>query len=255
MAENSDFICRGIADYLSARLDAPVELVNDIPWQERERLLDAGEIHLCWICGLPYIWKADRPDSPIELLAAPVMRGERYRQRPVYFSDIVVHRDSNFRSFADLRGAVWAYNEPHSHSGYNLIAYHLATQGESWGYFGRVIESGAHQVSLRMIFSGKVDASAIDSTVLELELRRSPEINSRLRVIETLGPSQIPPFVVLKSLPLGLREKLRELLLEMHLDPMGNSLLLRGPVARFVEVADSDYDGIREMALAAEQAV
>src|SRR5262245_65935107 len=60
MAENTDFICRQITRYIAERLKIAAEFINGIPWQERERLLDAGQIHVCWICGLPYAWKADQ---------------------------------------------------------------------------------------------------------------------------------------------------------------------------------------------------
>jgi len=252
MAENADFIGRAIARYITERLDIPTEFINDIPWQERERLLDAGQIHVGWICGLPYVWKADQSDPHIELLAAPVMQGARYENRPVYFSDVVVHRDSRFQTFADSRGASWAYNEPGSHSGYNLIRYHLATLGETSGYFGKVIESGAHQTSLQMILDRQIDASAIDSTVLELEFQRYPAIHSKVRIIETLGPSPIPPWVILKSLSQELRKPLRELLLHMHKDPQGRAILADGQIARFAYVEDGDYDAIRSMARQAE---
>jgi len=243
MAENADFI---------ERLDIPTEFVDDIPWQERERLLDAGQIHVGWICGLPYVWKADQSDPHIELLAAPVMQGARYQNRPVYFSDVVVHRDSRFQTFADLRGASWAYNEPGSHSGYNVVRYHLATLGETSGYFGKVIESGAHQTSLQMILDRQIDASAIDSTVLELEFQRYPAIRSKVRMIETLGPSPIPPWVILKNLSQKLRKALQELLLHMHKDPQGRAILADGQIAQFAYVEDGDYDAIRSMAQKAE---
>src|SRR5262245_48443164 len=168
MAENADFICRQITQYIAERLKIAAEFINDMPWQERERLLDAGQIHVCWICGLPYVWKADQPVSRIELLAAPVMSGERYRNRPIYFSDVVVHRESDFKTIADLRGASWVYNESRSHSGFNLVRYHLASQGETWEYFSQVRASGAHQPSLQRSLHNEDDVSAIDSTVFAL---------------------------------------------------------------------------------------
>ena len=82
-------------------------------------------------------------------------------------SDVIVRADSPFLSFADLRGAVWAYNEPRSHSGYNVVRYHLAAKGMPAAYFGRVVESGSHHNSLQMILQRSIDAAAIDSTVLE----------------------------------------------------------------------------------------
>lgn len=252
MAQNSDFIADAIVRYVRDRLRVAAEFVNDVPWQERQEMLDAGEIDVAWICGLPYVWRADEPEPRIELLAAPVMRGPRYANRPVYFSDVVVRRDSEFRTFADLRGTSWAYNEPGSHSGYNVVRHHLATIGETSAYFGRVVASGSHQTSLRMILDGQIDASAIDSTVLEIEFERDPDIRSQLRIIDTLGPSPIPPWVVLRSLPQDRRKSLREALVGMHEDPRGREILAQGPVARFAPVVDSYYNAIREMFRRAE---
>lgn len=247
MAPNMNFIGRALASYLMERLDRLVEFIDDIPWQQREKQLDAGQIHGCWICGLPYVWKADIEQPQIELLAAPVMQGERYQDRPVSFSDVVVHVDSSFHTFADLRGASWAYNEPGSHSGYNITRYHLSTLGETSGYFGDVIEAGAHQTSLRMILDRQIDASAIDSTVLELELRNHPDIQAQIRIIAMLGPSSIPPWVITLSLPDDLRQTIRALMLKMHQDPAGLAILDSGQMARFAQVTDRNYDDIRHM--------
>ena len=247
-APNADFVCQAITEYLAEKVDIATTFINDIPWEEREQLLDQGEIQAGWICGLPYVRKVDQPEAHLELLAAPVMQHPRYQNRPIYFSDVIVHRDSPFQSFADLRGASWAYNEPHSQSGYNITRYHLATLGETSNYFGRVIEAGAHQVALQMVLKRQVDASAIDSTVLEMELQREPELSRQLRIIEVLGPSPIPPWVISKKVPQPLRQALREALVGMAQDPAGQAILTAGQMARFGQVEDRDYDPIREMA-------
>src|SRR5262245_26714351 len=252
MARNADFICREIASYVCEKLGVETEFINGITWQERERLLDTGEIDVCWLCGLPYVWKVDAGQPEIELLAAPVMAGGRYNQQPIYYSDVIVRNESPFFSFADLRGTRWAINESRSHSGYNLVRHHLASLGETNGYFGAVIESGAHQNSLRLILDGEIDAAAIDTTVMETELAQTPELNGQIRVIATLGPSPIPPWIISRRIPHSMRERLRELLVNMHMDSSGKEILERGRFARFVRVADDDYDSIRCMAQTAE---
>lgn len=250
---NADDTCRRITRYLGDRLGISTEFVDDIPWQEREQLLDAGQVHLGWICGLPYVWKADKAQPNVELVAAPVMLPRRYRQRPVYFSDVIVHRDSAYYSFADLRGAAWAYNEPHSHSGCNVVRYHLARQGEHRGYFGRVIEAGSHLQALEMVLDGRVDAAAIDSTVLELEFLARPHLEPELRIIDTLGPSPMPPWVVTLNVPPDLRAAIRAVFWHMHRNPAGRAILAQGQIRRLVRVTDRDYDPIRDMERAAAQ--
>jgi len=50
MAENTEFFCENVAQYIQAKLGICTEYVNGIPWQERERLFDEGEIQILWLC-------------------------------------------------------------------------------------------------------------------------------------------------------------------------------------------------------------
>jgi phosphonate transport system substrate-binding protein len=211
-------------------------------------MLDRGQIDVCWICGLPYVKKSSVNEGAMQLLATPVMAHPRYAGMPVYYSDVVVHADSRFRSFDDLRGAVWGYNEPGSHSGCTLVRYHLATMGITSGYFSRVMESGSHQESLRMLLDRTIDATAIDSTVLEMAFAENPSIIGKVRTITVLGPSPAPPWVVHRSVPHETQEALRQEFLAMHQHPDGRRILECAGILRFVSVPDGDYSVIREMA-------
>jgi phosphonate transport system substrate-binding protein len=246
-APNQDFIIAGIADYLGKQSGIDAEVVLGIPWQERERLLDAGKIQIGWICGLPYVRKVALFPNRFELLAAPVMQAARYQMKPIYYSDVIVHQSSSFTSFADLRGVSWAYNEPRSHSGCSLTRYHLSTLDENKTFFSSIVEAGSHQKALDLILRKEVDASAIDSTVLEQEIVNRPEIRGQIRIVEILGPSPIPPLVIARQVPLELKRKLRALLLGMHADRTGRDILEGARIANFAVVSDRDYDLIRQM--------
>lgn len=273
-AVNTVPISRAMAAYLSRQLGRPVRFLDGHDWRDAYAGIAAGRIDLGWICGRPYVDLVAA--APIALLAAPVMAAKRYGGRPIYFSDVVVRRDSRFQSFADLRGASWAYNEPGSQSGYHVTRYHLARLGETGRYFGRVVGSGGHLRSLELVLAGTIDASAIDSTVLEWAMALDKTLAPRLRVIETLGPSPSPPLVVAGQRGLALREELRAALLALPDAPTGQptgspgcqpvaalpdtataegqTLLALGRLARFAAVEDSDYDPIRIMAQVAQAA-
>jgi phosphonate transport system substrate-binding protein len=75
----------GVARFVGERLALAVEFVDDIPWQRRLDEFDAGRIHVCWMCGLPYVWRSDSNGGRPELLAALVPAGERYAGQPIYF--------------------------------------------------------------------------------------------------------------------------------------------------------------------------
>jgi phosphonate transport system substrate-binding protein len=254
LSENVRPTYERIAAYLTRRLGEPAALLGAVAWDERLRMLDAGHIDVAFMCGLPYSQRRDRPDPPVELLCAPVMAAPRYQGRPVYYTDVIVRRDSPVTRFADLRGRAYAYNDPGSHSGYNLPRHHLLTLGETSGYFGRVVGSGSHQNSIRLVLEGAVDASGIDSVVLELEEKARPELERELRVVDSIGPCPVPPVVASTRLAGSLKGRLRELLLRMHEDPEGRAILADGLLLRFVPVEDEDYDPIREMVRRAEAA-
>jgi len=243
-------VYQAVADCVGQRLGYETELVVGGSFDEFER----GHADVGFICGLPYVMLMRREPSPIELLAAPVIEGERYGGRPIYFSDVIVRAESPFRSFADLRGRSWSYNDPDSHSGYGVTRYRLVEMGETQGFFGEVVEAGFHQESIRMVREGEIDASAIDSQVLAVARRDDPSLARDLRVIDTLGPSTIQPVVAARTLPDGLKADLQAVLLTMHNDPAARAPLSHGLVERFASVTDATYDDIRRMLAAAESA-
>jgi phosphonate transport system substrate-binding protein len=230
-----------IARSVQRRLGIPTELVVGSSYQ---RLSEQADVS--FLCGLAYI-ELRRQGEPIEPLAAPLLHGRRYGGWPVYFSDVIVRRDSPFGSFADLRGCSWAFNEPYSHSGPGITCHRLVELSETQQYFGRVIQTGWHQRSIRLVLAGEVDASAVDSHVLALARRDHPELNDRLRIIDSLGPSTIQPVVVVSWLSESLKDDLRSILLELSADPAARTVLDDRLVDRFVPIADENYDDLRRM--------
>lgn len=281
MAANALPTHRAIGGYLARRAGLAIKDAIDHPWPEQLALLDAGGADLAFLCGLPYSRRSER----LEPLGAPVPQGlragailgaadvlrqqsagesplPRMRERgtggegqvgrsdrqPTYSSDLLVPAASRFQSFADLRGATWAYNEPGSFSGYAIVLAHLARLGLGLGYFGRSVESGAHLESLRLLAAGAADVAAIDSTVLDLALRDRPELAGRVRRVATLGPHPAPPLAAARSLPAPVRARLRAALLAMHEDAEGRAILDSGLIDRFAPVTDADYDAVRATA-------
>jgi phosphonate transport system substrate-binding protein len=190
----------------------------------------------------------------LHLLAAPVVDEPRYQDRPVYFSDVIVRRDDPYRSFGDLRGRTWAYNDQDSFSGCLLVRHHLLRMGETEAFFGRVSFSGRHQESIRRVLNGDVDASAIDSHVLGVERLRNPDLAAQIRVIATLGPSTIPPVVATARVPDEVRARVTGALCDLGRDPATRRALASGLIRRFTPIDDPAYDDIRQKMTAVETA-
>jgi phosphonate transport system substrate-binding protein len=240
-----------VARVAGERLGIETELVEG---STCEPFAGGREGDVAFLCGLPYVELASGREPPFELVAAPVLSGKRYRGRPIYFSDVIVRSDSDIHSFIELRGRTWSFNERHSHSGYAVTRAHLARIGEPRGFFGDVVEAGFHQRSIELVRSGAVDGSAIDSQVLDIAMRDDPSLGRDVRVVETLGPSTIQPLVASTKVPASLRRELRGVVLDLGRRPEERDALARGLVVGFEAVEDGDYDDIRAMVAAAEDA-
>jgi phosphonate transport system substrate-binding protein len=249
LAPNMLPVYRFLAARIGERLGRRVELVVGSSFDQFER----GEADLGVICGLPYVWLADRRPPPVEPLAAPVLAGDRYGGRPVYYSDVIVRRDSPITCLEDLRGCSWAFNEPASHSGHTVTLHALVRMGARPGFFAGVLEAGFHQRAIRLVDAGAVDAAAIDSQVLAIERRDHPDL-AGLRVVGSFGPSTIQPVVAASRLPRRLKDQVRDLLVSLGDDPTARPLLAHGLVDRFTPVDDAAYDDIRAMLATIEAA-
>lgn len=250
LAPNMMPVYSAIADAVGESLGLSTELIVETDYENCRN--DVNDV--CFVCSLPYVHFEREGIAPAEPIAAPVLQGERYGDEPIYFSDVIVAADSDIDTFADLRGRSWAFNEPLSQSGYGITRYHLVTLGETNGYFGDVIEAGFHESAIRMVRDGEVDASAIDSQVLGIEMRENPELQDELRIIDSLGPSTIQPVAVSKRFDEQFRRDVREVFLDLHEREGFREILDHGMVERFAPVGPESYDDIRRMLEACEAA-
>ena len=247
LAPNIRPVYEFVAEAVGRALSRPARLVDG---ESFEQLID-GTVDFAFVCGLPYVRLSTRG---VRAIAAPVVSGNRYGGRPIYFSDVIVPTASSARSFGDLRGATWAYNEPDSHSGYLITLFRLLELGEQASFFRRWEMTGFHQRSIQQVAAGEVDASAIDSQVLAVELRDHPELAGRIRTIDELGPSTIQPFVATRAVSATLRREVQAIVTALGADEVERTRLDQGLVERFAAVDDSSYADIRAMLESVEAA-
>jgi phosphonate transport system substrate-binding protein len=203
------------------------------------------ELDIAFICGLPFARRHQEVSTQLQALVAPVMQASRYENLPVYFSDIIVKADSNLHCFDDLAGKTLCYNDPGSNSGYNLVRKRLIESGYPSNFFSKIIQSGAHQRSIRLVIEGKADCSAIDSTVLEQELRDYSELAEHFRIIDAIGPCPMPPIVIAQRLDSELIKYLQKALCQP--DAELQAAMEKAHIECYVAVQSEDYEVLAKM--------
>ena len=239
-----------VATRVGEELDRPTRLIVGESFDQVRN----AEVDFAFLCGLPYVRLRRENPAAAEAIAAPIVKGARYDNRPVYFSDVIVPANSPVAEFGDLRRRSWAFNEPDSHSGYLITLSTLVEMAETPAFFERWEMTGFHEESIRKVAAAQVEGSAVDSHVLGVEMRDHPELADRIRVICTLGPSTIQPLVATAAVPASLRQDVTDIVTGLGTTETDRRSLSAGMIERFVAIDDSAYADIRSKLEAVEAA-
>ena len=234
---------RQLLDYIGEKLGREVQFIQRKTYGEINELLGIGQIDLAFICSGPYAAGKEKYD--LELVATPQVRQSRY-----YQSYLIVNKTSQFKRLEDLKGRVFAFTDPDSNTGKLVPTYWLFEIGEQpETYFSKTIYTYSHDNSILAVAKALVDGAAIDGLIWEYYNQKDPVFTSRTRVIRKSEPYGIPPIVASKYLSSELKDRIRELFFEMHLDPRGQKILDELMIDRFLAPRDEWYDSIRQMDL------
>jgi len=232
---------RELLDYISRKMGVPVELIQRDTYAEVNNLVKDNEIAAAFVCSGAYI--DGHKEFGMELLVAPKAYGA-----PYYYSYIIVSSNSSAKKLEDLRGKKFAFTDPMSNTGKLAPTFMLANIGEiPKRFFSDVIFTYSHDKSIEAVALGLVDGAAVDSLIWDYANNTNPEFTSRTSIIRKSPPYGIPPAVVPKDLSPDVKEKMRDILINMHLDADGIAILEKVKINRFIVIKDSAYDSIRKM--------
>jgi phosphonate transport system substrate-binding protein len=230
-----------ILRYIGSKLDVPVEFHQRRTYGEINNMLEKGQLDFAFICSGAYVRLNGGSGS--EILSVPVSHG-----KPYYQAYVIVPVKSPAREFKDLKGMNFAYTDLLSHTGYLYALHRISEVGEDQGaFFASTIFTNAHDVSIQMVAKGLVDGATIDGLVFDYLKEKEPDRVRDIRIIEISEYFGIPPVVASSRMDAELKERVRDILQNMHLDDQGRELIEGLLIDRFIEGNDADYDGIRLM--------
>jgi phosphonate transport system substrate-binding protein len=230
-----------LLEYLSRRLSRPVEMVQRRTYAEVNDLIRKGEVDLAFVCTSAYV--AGQRGFGMQLLAAPQVQGET-----VYYSYLIVPADSSAQTMADLRGKVFAFTDPMSHTGRNYPVWLVRQLGEEpETFFARTFFTYSHDDAIRAVAEGLADGAAVDSLVYDFALARDPSLAQQVKIIHRSMPFGAPPVVVGPEVRPQLRAELADLILGLDQSAEGQAILRTLGVDRFVPIDDNAYDSVRQI--------
>ena len=130
-------------------------------------------------CGYPY-WKSLR--GRVALIATPTY-GFDGCEGADHCSFLVARRGHARGGLAGFRGGRAAINARDSNSGANLFRAAIAPLARGRPFFGQVVVTGAHALSLAALVEDRADIAALDCVSFALLLRGRPELVERVEVV------------------------------------------------------------------------
>ena len=225
--------------YLAAQLGRPVQLIKRRTYQEITAMLLSGQLDAAWVCDDPYVQHEDQ----LALLAVPL-----YQHEPLYQTYVIVSEGSKAQSFDDIRGAVHAFSDPDSTSGYLVTRYLLALRRTTPDQFFRTFFfTYGHRNVVRAVASGLAESGSIDGYVWDVMRAREPELVNKTRVIYRSEPLGFPPIVGLKSASdTALAKAISAAFMEMPSRPLGRDILAILELDGFTDAGPDLYRGTLE---------
>ncbi|MCG2721818.1 MAG: phosphate/phosphite/phosphonate ABC transporter substrate-binding protein [Thermodesulfovibrionales bacterium] len=210
-------------------------------YAEVNQLLKDRQVDVAFVCSGPYV--RGKQDFGMELLVVPVVNG-----KTVYYSYLIVHKDSSFKNLNDLRGKKFAFTDPDSNTGKLIPTYILAKMGERpESFFRETFFTYSHDNSIQAVAEKLADGATVNSLIWDFFDKNDPRHTSQTRILEKSPPYGIPPIVVNPSLDPALKQRLREIFLYLHEDQATAALLKKMNIDRFETGEDGLYDSIREL--------
>jgi len=209
-------------------------------YEELVDRLGRREIDLAFLGGVTFVQASERYG-----VVPLAMRDVDFR----FTSVVMVPAGASARRLEDLIGGTFAFGARNSTSGHFMPRHFLQRQGiEPERDFSRVVYSGAHDRTLRMIASGEVSAGAVNSSIAYASIAPGGPMFGKLRVLWQSPPYADYVWVAGRHLPETLRQRLIDAFLDLDGSTDGPRLALEREQARgYVPAYDIDFAAVREV--------
>lgn len=205
--------------------------------------LGSGQVDFGFIPPFAYVLANSESNAKVILTAINKSGEARYR------SQFLVRKDSEIKSFSDIKGKIVAFVDPSSTSGYLFPGAHLIKEGIDIEKDIEYVYSGGHDKSLQLLLNGDVDVA---TTFVDSRERYAKEFPTAMEETELLGYTDYIPNISVTlrgDMDPELQDKIKDALLKIQDSEEGKALLIElFNMYGFEEAEDADYDVIRTTA-------
>ena len=178
-----------------------------------------------------------------QLGVEPLVRPVNLDGTSTYHGYLFARKESGIRRSADMKGKRFAFVEHATTAGYlfPLAFFKASGVADPQTYLGQSFFAGSHDAAILAVLNSEADVGAAKNTIYDQLAGENPRIEQELIILATSGVVPQNCLAVRKDLDPGLKQELKQVLVEMERDPEGAEVLRKFGARGFIETTDRDY--------------
>lgn len=150
-----------------------------------------------------------------------------------------------------MRGTVFAFADPISHTGHLVPRFDLLNAGQDGNrFFRKTFFTWSHRGVVEAVASGVADGGYVDGYVWDCLQRLEPQLTRQTRIVLKSAEFPFPPIVAQDKLSEQDFKDMQQALFDMNKSPGGRKLLQTLNLDGFQGGNPKDYDGVEAVAKA-----
>ncbi len=232
-----------LVSYLSQKIDKEIHIRVGSDYQEHIEYIGKDKVDIAYMGPASYIHMIQKyGEKPV--LSRLQINGHAYFQ-----GNIIVTKNSNIKTLADLKGMRIAFGDPDSTMSYIVPHYMLHKAGVYTQNSAKHKFLHSHNNVAIAVLSGDFDAGAVKPAVFK------KFENQGLRVLSLTPRISEHLFVARSNLARDDIEALQKAMLEMKNTPQGLDALqaIKPSITGLVKVSADDYDNLRKIIMESKE--
>lgn len=232
---------RPLADYLSEKLDANVQMIVPLNFKLFWEGVQSGNYDLVHYNQYHYI--VSHKKFGYDVLFANEEMG-----RNTISGALIVSKDSGIDSVAQLKGKRIVFGGGKKAMGSYIAPLAVLKQHDIYPQADFEVAFAKNPVvAVVKVGDGKYDAAGAGDVVLELKATRKRTNVDRLKILAKSEPFAHLPWAVKGDMPKEMAKKIQRIMTSLKDTEAGKAILKSARVTGFNAVTDKDYDKVREI--------
>jgi phosphonate transport system substrate-binding protein len=227
-----------LGKYLESETGMKVSFVPVSDYAAVVESLATKKLDLAWLGGFTFVQARVRSGGS----AIPIVQ----REEDTHFTSKFVSADPNIKTYADMKGKVFAFGSPSSTSGHIMPRYTLMKNGINPDKdFKNIAFSGAHDATVAFVSSGKADVGVLNASVWDKLIEQKKVDPAKVHVVATTPPYFDYNWTVRGDLDPVLIKKLTDAFLKLDASkPEQKAILDLQRATKFIPTKKENYDQI-----------